>query len=74
MSIPWDKIKTFFSPRRLMGSFGGRSFLVVVFFSVTGFYLELHGKLDANYAALATALAGFHIWRARSEDDHGDKP
>lgn len=56
--------------RGLYDRFGGRSFLVVVFFSVTGFWLEMHGKLDASYAALATALSGFQIWRARGEDPH----
>ena len=54
--------------RGMYDRLGGRSFLVVAFFSVTGFWLQTHGKLDANYAALATALTGFHIWRARGED------
>lgn len=58
------------SLRGLYDRLGGRSFLVVTFFSVSGFYLAYHGKLTDSYAALATALTGFHIWRARSEDEH----
>jgi hypothetical protein len=57
--------------RALYNRLGGRSFLVVTFFAVTGFFLAWHAKLTSDYAALATALSGFHIWRARSEDQHG---
>lgn len=54
----------------IYGRLGGRSFLVVVFFAATGFVLSLKGKLTPDYAALATALSGFHIYRAVSEDNH----
>jgi len=64
----WEKIKTA-AKSAVQSRFSSRSFLIVVFFSITGFWLEAHGKLSPNYAALATALTGFHIWRARGEDD-----
>lgn len=52
---------------------GGRSFLIVAFFAITGFLLERDGKLTDSYAALATALSGFHIWRATCQDKCSDK-
>ncbi|MGH7745644.1 MAG: hypothetical protein ACREQ5_12775 [Candidatus Dormibacteria bacterium] len=66
------EIFTNFSARGLCGWLGGRSFLIVVFFSVTGFWLADHGKLSGSYAALASALTGFHIVRAVGEDKFGN--
>lgn len=48
--------------------FGGRSFLLIVFFAVTGFVLAMHGLLTAQYVAMVTALSGFHVTRSIAED------
>lgn len=58
------------SLRPIYGKLGGRTFIIISFFSVTGFILAWHGKLNDAYAALATAVSGFHVWRARGEDHH----
>lgn len=52
----------------LYGKLGGKSWLIVVFFAVTGFLLERAGKLTSSYAELATALSAFHIGRAIMQD------
>ena len=52
----------------LLAKLGGRSYLLVTFFAVTGFWLEWHGKLTADYAGLVTALSGFHVWRSVMQD------
>lgn len=62
----------------LWAKLGGRSFVIVSFLSVTGFILAWYDKLTDSYAALATALSGFHIYRAvkednRDRDHHDDK-
>lgn len=59
------------TPQTIWSILGGRSFLIVTFFAVSGFILALHGKLTADYAGLATALAGWHIGRAISQDRNG---
>jgi hypothetical protein len=69
----FDRVKAILAKanlRPILGRLGGRSFLVVAFFAITGFWLEKHGKLEPSYAALASSLTGFHIWRARNEDNH----
>lgn len=60
-------------PRAVYGSLGGRHWMLCVFFSVTGAYFEWHGKLEPSYAALVTAIAGFAVWRAVSEDRKEEK-
>jgi len=55
----------------LFNKLGGKSFLIVAFFALTGFWLEMHGKLTADYAGLATALSAFHIGRAIAQDKFG---
>lgn len=54
------------------GKLGGKSFIIVSFFAVTGFILAMKGKLTDSYAALATALSGFHVWRAVKQDTNGN--
>ena len=54
----------------LWAKLGGRTFVIVGFLAVTGFILAWYGKLTYNYAALATSLSGFHVYRAIKEDDH----
>lgn len=65
----------------IYGKLGGRSWLVIVFFAVTGFILAWHSRLTGAYAELATALSGFHVGRAiyqdrcgGHDDSHGQKP
>lgn len=60
-----------FDLQPVWGKMGGKSFAVVLFFAITGFYLALKGKLTDSYAALATALSGFHVWRAIKQDQCG---
>ena len=52
---------------------GGRSWLLIVFFAVTAFALAWRGKLTADYAAVITALSGFHIGRAIASDYYNNK-
>lgn len=47
---------------------GGRSFLLIVFFAVTGFFLATRGRLTGHYVELVAALSGFHVSRAIAED------
>lgn len=60
------------SMQSLYGKLGGRSFILIAFFAVTGFFLARKGLLTDSYAALVTALAGFHVWRAVKDDCHDD--
>lgn len=53
---------------RVYGWLGGRSFLLIVFFAVTGFILALRGELTVHYVELITALSGFHITRTIASD------
>lgn len=78
-----EKIKrvvTVIEMQPVYGKLGGKSWLIIVFFAVTGFILAWHNKLTDSYAALATALSGFHVGRAIYQDrfgghdeDHGPK-
>lgn len=52
----------------LWARLGGRSFLLIVFFAVTGFILALRGLLTAHYVELITALSGFHVARTVASD------
>ena len=52
----------------IFGKLGGRSWLLILFFALTAFWLEYHGKLTADYAAVITALSGFHVGRAVMQD------
>ncbi|MGH9685301.1 MAG: hypothetical protein ACRD4S_17025 [Candidatus Acidiferrales bacterium] len=61
------------APRAILGALGGRHFVLCVFFSVTAFYLAVHGKLTADYAAAITAISGFTAWRAVSEDRNDER-
>ena len=54
--------------QKLFNRMGGQSFCVVAFFAATGFVLAKEGKLTDSYAALATSLSAFHIWRAVKQD------
>jgi len=49
---------------------GGRSWLLIVFFAISAFILEWHGKLTADFAAVITALSGVHAGRAIMQDYH----
>lgn len=61
-----------FNLRPVYNRLGGRSFLVVIFFAITGFWLAWNLKLTHDYVALVTALSGFHVWRATREDNKND--
>jgi len=70
------KLKAVLSaPRAIYGALGGRHYILCVFFAVTSAYFEWKGKLEPSYAAAITAIAGFAVWRAVSEDrmqEHND--
>lgn len=51
---------------------GGRSYTLIMFFAITAFWLALHSKLTADYAAVITALSGFHVARTIASDHYGD--
>lgn len=50
------------------GKIGGRSFILIVFFALTAFWLAKHGLLTGAYAAVISALSGFHVCRAIASD------
>lgn len=61
------------TPRVIYGWLGGRHFVLCVFFAVTAAWFEWRGKLTADYAAAITAISGFAVWRAVSEDRKEEK-
>jgi hypothetical protein len=52
---------------------GGRSWILVGFFALAATVLAWYGKLTDSYAAVITALSGFHIGRAIAQDYHDRK-
>src|SRR5271167_4067521 len=57
-----------FSFNAFWGWMGGRHFVLAAFFSVTAFYLALHGLLTKEYAGAMCAIQGFMTWRTTHED------
>lgn len=67
----WQKLKTIYAEldfQSLYAKFGGRSFLVIVFFAITAFILAWYNKLSPEYAVCITALSGFHVCRSVMQD------
>jgi hypothetical protein len=54
----------------IYGKLGGKSWILVIFFALTAFYLALHNELTGAYAATISSLSGFHVGRAIASDYH----
>jgi hypothetical protein len=61
------------APRAIFGAFGGRHYILCVFFALTAAYFEWKHELEPSYAAAITAIAGVAGWRAVSEDRKEEK-